>query len=195
MMFESIEDLIRYALNRSLIYLQTYPVTYNYQELLNDAIMIAKALRVPRREDIAKNFIAAYLRIKLNLPAKIVDEFASSARGRRHWEEKVRPMIEELERKKREERELIDKIKSNYYTALREAWKKYWGRFPPWYAPLEDLVPLIEEELSKIIGKPVKLPFEEHVKIIENLYKWRKIKEYYVGGIDPKKRHWILLDK
>jgi len=189
----SIEDLIKSALNYVLTDLRGYAIRYDYQELLNEAIDIAKKLRVPRREDIAKNFVSAYLRLKLNLPASVVDKFASSSRGRRLWEEKIKPILEEIEKEKKEREELMNKIKSNYYEALKRAWNKYWGRFPPWYAPLENLAPLIEEELSKIIGKSIKLSFEEHVKIVEQLFKWRRIKEFYIGGIDPKKRHWILL--
>jgi len=192
---ESIEDLIRRAINYVLIDLWSYPISYNYQELLKDAIFIAKKLRIPRREDIIKNFVAAYLKIRLNLSAEIADRYASSSRGRRHWEEKIKPIVEEIEREKKEKMELMNMIRSNYFEALKRAWNKYWGRFPPWYAPLEDLVQLIEEELSNMIGKPVKLSFEEHVKIIDSLYKQRRIKEYYVGGIDPKRRHWVLLSK
>jgi len=187
------EDLIKHVLNCALIYLQSYLPTYDYQELLNEVIDIAKRLRVPRREDIVWNFVAAYLRVRFGLPASVVDKYASSSKGRRDWEKKVRPIIEDIDREKKEREELMNKVRDNYYEALKSAWNRYWGRFPPWYAPLEDLVPLIEEELSKIIGRSVNLPFDEHVKIIMSLFKWRKIKDFYIGGIDIKKRHWILL--
>jgi len=187
------EDLLRHTLNCMLVYLSPYIVSYNYQELLNEVIDIAKRLRVPKREDIAKNFVVAYLRIKLNLPAKIVDRYASSSKGRRLWEEKIRPILEEISKEKMERERFINMVRSNYYEALKRAWDRYWGRFPPWYAPLEDLVPLIEDELSKIISKPVKLSFDEHVKNIISLLKYRKIKDFYIGGIDIKKRHWIRL--
>jgi len=192
-MFESIDDLIRYSLNYMLSYLSPYIITYNYQELLNEAIDIAKRLRVPKREDIAKNFVAAYLRIKLNLPAKIVDIYAPSSRGRRLWEKKIIPILEEIDREKMERERFMNMVRSNYYEALLRAWDRYWGRFPPWYAPLEDLVPLIEDELSKIISRPVKLSFDEHVENIISLLKYRKIKDFYIGGIDIKRRHWIRL--
>jgi len=187
------EDLIKHAVNCALIYLQSYLPTYDYQELLNEVKFIANKLRVPGREDIVKNFVAAYLRVKFSLPASIVDSFASSSKGRREWEKKIRPIIEEIDKEKKEREEIMNKIRSNYYEALKSAWNRYWGRFPPWYAPLEELVPLIEEELSKIIGRSVNLPFDDHVKIIISLLKWRKIKDFYIGGIDIKKRHWILL--
>jgi len=193
---EKLEDMIRSALNRSLAYLDSdlRNITYNYYELLNEIIEVGRRLKVPRRMDIIMNFVSAYLRVKLNLPASRVDLVASSSKGRRLWEKKIRPVLEEIERERKEREELMNRVKSNYYEALKRAWKRYWGKFPPWYAPLENLVPLIEEELSSIIGKMVKLPFEEHVKIVESLFKQRKLKEYYIGGIDPKRRHWILLE-
>jgi len=192
---ETLEDIVKSVLNYCLAYLDTdlRNITYNYYEMLNEAIEIGRRLKVPRRMDVVKNFISAYLRVKLGLPASKVDLVASSSKGRRLWEQKIRPVMEELERERKEREELMEKVRSNYYEALKRAWRKYWGRFPPWYAPLENLAPLIEEELSKIIGRHVKLPFEEHVQRIDSLFKQRKVKDYYIGGIDPKRRHWILL--
>jgi len=193
---ESFEDMVRSVLIQSLAHLSAHLSLRNvvYEELLDEAIEVGRRLKVPRRMDIIKNFVSAYLRVKLGVPAFVVDLVASSSKGRRLWEEKIRSVMQEVEKERKEREELLNVVRIRYLEALREAWKRYWGKFPPWYAPLEDLAPLIEEELSKIIGKAVKLSFGEHVKIVESLFKQRKLKDYYVGGIDPKKRHWILLE-
>jgi len=193
---ESFEDMVRSVLNQSLAHLSAHLSLRNvvYEELLDEVIEVGRRLKVPGRMDIIKNFIATYLRVKLGVPAFVVDLVASSSKGRRLWEEKIRSVMQEVEKERKEREELLNVVRTRYLEALREAWKRYWGKFPPWYAPLEDLAPLIEEELSKIIGKTVKLSFGEHVKIVESLFKQRKLKDYYVGGIDPKKRHWILLE-
>ena len=51
---------------------------------------LANKVRVPMREDIMRNFVAAYLRVVLGWSAKNADKVASSSRGRRTWENKIR---------------------------------------------------------------------------------------------------------
>jgi len=81
-----------------------------------------------------------------------------------------------------------------YYEALKRAWKLYWGTFPSWYASLEDLSGIINRELSKILGKNIRLTLTDHLKYVGELAKWGKL-EYWSGGLDPKRRHWIKLKK
>lgn len=51
---------------------------------------LATRLKVAKRCDVLKNFIAAYLVVFHNLPAKEADQIASSSKGRREWEKKIR---------------------------------------------------------------------------------------------------------
>ena len=79
-----------------------------------------------------------------------------------------------------------------YYKALQRAWREYWGNVEPWYASIENMMSLINEKLSEILGRHVTMSLEEHLKYIKELARWGKI-EYRYGGIDPKRKHWILV--
>jgi len=79
-----------------------------------------------------------------------------------------------------------------YYQALVNAWWEYWGEVPPWYASLENLKPYIDAELSKALGRSVSLSLEEHLEYIKELDRWGKV-EYWYGGLDPKRRHWVRI--
>lgn len=87
---------------------------------------------------------------------------------------------------------IVDISYEQYYQALKLAWREYWGEWPPWYASLEDLKPNIEEHLSAIVRRPVTLSLEDHLKYIREFAKWGKV-EYWVGGLDPSRRHWIRI--
>ena len=54
---------------------------------------LADKVRVPMREDIMRNFVAAYLRVVLGWSAKNADRVASSSKGRRTWEDKIRTTL------------------------------------------------------------------------------------------------------
>ena len=59
---------------------------------------LARQVRVPRRQDTVKNFIAAYLRVVRGWKAKDADRVASSPKGRRTWEEKLRTTLSQKPR-------------------------------------------------------------------------------------------------
>ena len=75
-----------------------------------------------------------------------------------------------------------------YYEALKKAWEEYWKAAPPWYAALESL----HEIINRYLGEDLSL--EEHLKYIRELAKFC-IVEYWYGGLDPKKKHWVKLKK
>ena len=50
-------------------------------------------LKVPSREDCLRNFLSAYLRLVHGILASKADKIASSSKGRRHWEKKLRKVI------------------------------------------------------------------------------------------------------
>lgn len=56
---------------------------------------LAKEVRAPMRENVMRNFVAAYLRVVLGWRAKNADKVASSSRGRRTWEDKIRIILSE----------------------------------------------------------------------------------------------------
>ena len=69
---------------------------------------LAVRLKVAKRHDVLKNFVAAYLRVFRDLPAKEADRLASSAKGRREWEKKiVRVLADESEKRDRPEAKKI----------------------------------------------------------------------------------------
>ena len=81
---------------------------------------------------------------------------------------------------------------SQYFEALKNAFKRYWSKIPPSYAPLEQLYTLINEELRKM-GLS-ELTFEEHRKYIEYVKReYYNCIDYYEGGLDPKHRHWVYI--
>ena len=78
-------------------------IKLNEQEIGRVAELAAR-LKVAKRQDVLKNFVAAYLVVFRNLPAKKADQLASSAKGRREWEKKiVRVLADESEKRDRPE--------------------------------------------------------------------------------------------
>ena len=67
-------------------------IKLNEQEIGRVAELAAR-LKVAKRQDVLKNFVAAYLRVFHSLPAKDADQIASSSKGRREWEKKIRRAI------------------------------------------------------------------------------------------------------
>ena len=61
-------------------------------------VRLANKVRVPMREDIMRNFVAAYLRVVLGWSARDADRVASSSRGRRTWEDKIRTTLRIVKR-------------------------------------------------------------------------------------------------
>mgnify|MGYP001770794283 FL=1 len=59
-------------------------------EEIDKIVELATKLKVQKRQDVLRNFLSAYLRVYHNLTAKDVNTIASSPKGRRKWEEKIR---------------------------------------------------------------------------------------------------------
>ncbi len=81
---------------------------------------------------------------------------------------------------------------NQYLQALKRAWSKYWRGLKPWYASLEKLYHLVNEELCTLLNREVRLSLNEHIRYVSELARWGRI-EYWVGGTDPRYRHWIRL--
>jgi len=79
-----------------------------------------------------------------------------------------------------------------YYRALVNAWREYWGEVPPWYASLEELSKYIDAELARALGTPVELALGEHLRYIGELARLGRV-DYWYGGLDPKRRHWVAV--
>mgnify|MGYP001770705147 CR=1 FL=1 len=60
------------------------------EDELDKVTELAMKLKVSKRQDVLRNFIAAYMRVFYGLTAKEADQIASSSKGRREWEEKIR---------------------------------------------------------------------------------------------------------
>ncbi len=91
---------------------------------------------------------------------------------------------------------IIDKLNikiisyNQYMTALKRAWDRYWRGVKPWYASLEELYQLVNRELSTLLNEEVSLSLEEHIRYVSELARWGRV-EYWVGGLDPRNRHWV----
>ena len=60
---------------------------------ITELLDIAEKLRVPARYDCVRNFVAGYLVIRELMSRSAADRLASSARGRRLWEKKIRTLL------------------------------------------------------------------------------------------------------
>jgi len=108
------------------------------------------------------------------------------------WVKKHRDEISEILTKESNVVELPKPKVNQYFEALKNAFRRYWGRIPPSYASLEELCNLINEELRKM-GLS-ELTFEEHRKYIEHVKReYYNCVDYYEGGLDPKHRHWVYI--
>ena len=59
------------------------------EDELGKIIELITKLKVPKRHDVLKNFLSAYLRVYHGLSAREADRISSSSKGRRKWEKKI----------------------------------------------------------------------------------------------------------
>lgn len=79
-------ELISRVLADSKLYL---PEIY-----IHEMLDVAEKLRVPAREDVVKNFVAAYMVVRNLMSKSTADRvIASSSKGRRLWEKKLREIL------------------------------------------------------------------------------------------------------
>jgi len=83
---------------------------------------------------------------------------------------------------------------------LIKRYSGYWGNFPSWYAPIENLYNVDSKEAREIYEK-IKASLRRLGKIVrEREYSFEAIVKLdgkvlhiraYEGGLDPKRRYWI----